>query len=273
PWAYSAFDLVVARTSRLSPGFMRLTLHGESLRFFAPWLLDQRIKIVLPLPGGVVAECGLLDEPTPHPSNWYTRWKQLPEDNRNVLRTYTPAAIRVDEREIDVDVLLHDPAGPASLWALAARPGDRVVITGPDIRMGWTGYGLAWEPGEARSALLVGDESALPAMRNIAMQSQIPLTVFLEVGDRADDLLTEQVPSHITVHRVDRDGGPGAAIERAVAEWIAHRDAAAVPEYVWIAGEAGSIIRTRRYVTEEGGINKARVSFLGYWKHGGPLVG
>lgn len=146
PWAYSAFPVQVSRSRALSPRFVRITFRGDALRHFAPWGIDQRIKLVLPLADGTFSDTGLLDEPTPHPSDWYTRWKALDEDRRNVLRTYTPAAVRAADHELDVDFFLHDPAGPASAWAARARPGDRVVITGPDERVGWTGYGIHWAP-------------------------------------------------------------------------------------------------------------------------------
>lgn len=280
PWAYSAFVVEVAAVVRLSPGFIRITLRGESLANFAPWGLDQRIKIVLPLPGRPapgLADFGLLDEPTPHPSDWYARWKALAEDDRNVLRTYTPSAIRVSEREIDVDFFLHEPAGPASAWALAARPGDPLVITGPDVRMGWTGYGIHWTPGEASRFLLVGDETAFPALRNIvdSLTEEAQPHVIAGVADAADDLVTDALADRALVTRVEHGAGDdGLAL--AVRSWAAEHGAAAAADpgfAVWLAGESGVVTGIRRFLTTDVGIPKERISFLGYWRHGGPLVG
>lgn len=277
PWAYSAFPVVVRARRMLSPHFVRLTLAGESLRNFAAWGTDQRIKVVLPLPDGSIADIGLLDEPTPHPSEWYTRWRALPEDERNVLRTYTPAAIRADEGEIDIDFFLHEPAGPASAWAAAAAPGDHLVINGPDMRMGWTGYGLHWHPGDARRFLLVADETAIPAVRSIidSLASDARADVILECADPADDLLSAAVPAHVRVQRVLRASGD-PVVETAVRSWGAAQGPAVRDDpgfYAWIAGEAGTTTSIRRYLTADLGISKERVSFLGYWKSGGPLVG
>lgn len=197
PWAYSAFPVAVRAIRRPSPGFVRITFTGEALRHFAPWGLDQRIKLVLPMPGDApsdfrLAEFGLLDEPTPHPSDWYQAWRRLPEGARNVLRTYTPAAIRPDARELDVDVFIHEPAGPASAWALAARPGDRLVITGPDARNGWTGYGIHWQPAAHDRFLIVADETAFPAARNIiaSLPAGAEADLLLDVDNPADDLVS-----------------------------------------------------------------------------------
>ncbi|MDT3345967.1 siderophore-interacting protein [Microbacterium aquilitoris] len=274
PWAYSAFEVEVAATVRLSMRFIRITLRGDALRNFAEWGLDQRIKLVLPLPGGGLADFGLLDEPTPHPSDWYTRWKELDETERNVLRTYTPAAIRADDGEIDVDVYLHTPAGPASAWAASARPGDRLVVTGPDRRMGWTGYGLHWHPGSARRVLLVADETAYPAARNIvsALPDGVVADVMVDAAAPADDLLSPHVVSPHRAHRIDREDAGG--LERAVAAWAdATADLPRDEVYVWLAGESGTVTSLRRLLTGRFGVPKDRVSFLGYWREGGPLVG
>jgi NADPH-dependent ferric siderophore reductase len=280
PWAYSAFVVEVAGVARLSPGFVRITLRGEALANFAPWGLDQRIKIVLPLPGRPhpgLAEFGLLDEPTPHPSDWYARWKALDENDRNVLRTYTPSAIRVAEREIDVDFFLHEPVGPASAWALAARPGDPLVITGPDVRMEWTGYGIHWTPGEATRFLLVGDETAFPALRNIvsALPQATRPHVIVGAADPADDLVSDVLADRALVTRVEHRAGDDA-LATAVRSWAAEHGAAAAADPgfgVWLAGESGVVTGIRRFLTNDVGIAKDRISFLGYWRYGGPLVG
>ncbi|ARJ03843.1 siderophore-interacting protein [Cnuibacter physcomitrellae] len=265
PWAYSAFPVTVSARRMLSPRFLRLTLAGGSLEHFAPWGVDQRIKLVLPLPGGGLADFGLLDEPTPHPSHWYTRWKGLPEGERNVLRTYTPAAVRPDAREIDVDVFLHSPEGPASSWARAARVGDELVVTGPDARNGWTGYGIHWTPPDTGPVLLVGDETALPAVRNIigSLPPDASGVAIVEIGDPADDgaLGGAGLPSGVEL-RIVRRGETASAVR-------AH--ASADLGAAWLAGESSVVTSCRRLIRETG-LPRERLSFLGYWREGGPLV-
>ncbi|MEV7766882.1 siderophore-interacting protein [Microbacterium sp. NPDC086615] len=265
PWEYSAFPVTVARREMLSPNFVRLTFSGDALQHFAPWGLDQRIKLVLPLPGGGLAEFGLLDDPTPHPSEWYTRWKALPPDERNVLRTYTPAAIRPGAGEIDVDIYLHSPDGPASRWARGAHVGETLVITGPDVRNGWTGYGIHWQPPEKyTSFLLVADETAIPAVRGIA--ASLPPAArgiaIVEIGDHADDLTVAGLSPQVDVRVVGR-----GETEAAVRAW-------ATPDVdvAWLAGESGVVTASRRVLVRELGVPRERVAFLGYWREGGALV-
>lgn len=265
PWEYSAFPVTVARRETISPNFLRLTFAGDALRHFAPWGVDQRIKLVLPLPGGGLADFGLLADPTPHPSDWYTRWKALPPAERNVLRTYTPAAIRSEAGEIDVDLYLHSPDGPASRWARGARVGDTLVITGPDVRNGWTGYGIHWQPPATyTSFLLVADETAIPAVRNIAL-SLPPAArgiAIVEIGDHADDVTAAGLGSQIDVRIVGR-----GETEEAVRAW-----AAPDVDVAWLAGESGVVTASRRVLVRELGVPRERVAFLGYWREGGVLV-
>lgn len=79
---YSIFHVEVARTRRLSPSFLRVTFTGEHLAHFADLGHDQRIKVVLPLPGVDIAEF-------PDGPDWYQRWRALPDERRHPLRTYT----------------------------------------------------------------------------------------------------------------------------------------------------------------------------------------
>lgn len=277
PWEYSAFTVAVAAVRRVSPNFQRITLAGAGLRHFAPWGLDQRIKLVLPLPGGRFADVGLTDVPTPHPRSWYTRWKSLPEHSRNPLRTYTPAEIRPAAGEIDVDVFLHEPAGPASRWATTCAPGDRLIVTGPDARAGYTGYGIHFTPPTRPDRLLLaGDESAVPAIRNIvrAQPTGTRIDVLAELADAAD-LVDDDLAAITTLAAAGP--APGRALERLVQEWADAESAVLSGDnastYAWIAGETGAVTRIRRHLTTAAGLAPDQVSFLGYWKHGGPLVG
>ncbi len=138
---YRFFAATVARTERLGPSFLRLTLAGPALTGFGVGGDDQRIKLVITRDGRPVE--GLL---TDGPS-WYQDYCALPDDVRPYLRTYTVRAARPAVGELDVDVVLHGVddghAGPAAAWAAAAVPGDPVVVLGPDR----PGRGRAGGPG------------------------------------------------------------------------------------------------------------------------------
>ncbi|GMA26241.1 hypothetical protein GCM10025864_40000 [Luteimicrobium album] len=214
PWRL--YDVTVARVERLSPTFLRVTFVGDDLDDFASGGLDQRIKLVLPAAEGGYGHLV-------RGGDWYTAWRALPEEHRCVLRTYTVRSVRGGipglPAEVDVDFALHGETGPAARWALAARPGDQVVVMGPNGRHGGPYGGIEFTPGAgADTFLVVGDETATPAVSAIlehlatraADGHAVKGEVLLEVPC-ADDVLDLVVPTGVTLTWVVRDGAPTAS--------------------------------------------------------------
>lgn len=158
--SYRPFAVTVVAATMVSASFRRLRLAGAGLAELEWAGVDQRVKLVL-------AGADLLEALTIEPGDgWYATWCALPEGVRPPMRTYTIAAHRPDQCEIDIDVAVHGEAGPLSRFAQRARPGDRLLLVAPG-RGGAAAGGVAWRPGGARHVLCVGDETALPAIRNI----------------------------------------------------------------------------------------------------------
>jgi NADPH-dependent ferric siderophore reductase len=163
---FRMFQVRVARVRRLSPSFVRLTFTGRDLDEMADNGYDQRIKLILPLPGR-----GL--DPLPTGDDWYAAWRRLPEALRNPVRTYTIRRVRPFAREVDVDMVLHgvdggEPRGPAAQFASQARPGDEAVLLGPDAAYRGRHGGLEFRPQSSSSPLLLAaDETGVPAVANI----------------------------------------------------------------------------------------------------------
>lgn len=181
---YCAFHVRVLRTLRLSPSFLRVTFGGEELSAFADNGFDQRIKLILPLPDGGFTPLG-------DGADWYQRWRALPSELRNPIRTYTVRAVRPRRCELDIDFVLHGDAGPASRWATHAAPGHRAVVVGPNAACPGPTGGQEWAPpAGATRLLLAGDETAAPAIAAIAesLSGDVRATVLLEVPERADAL-------------------------------------------------------------------------------------
>ena len=305
---YRTYRTTVARREQLSPNFVRLTLTGPDLVHFGTAGLDQRIKLVLPLPDGSFTDVGQFDESVDM-IQWYRRWRELPDETRNPIRTYTIRAVRPEAREIDVDFVLHGTEGPASAWASAAGPGAPLVVIGPDARAEETG-GLEWNPGDARSVLIAGDETAVPAICAIveSLPAHVTGSVYIEVPTEADALpLT--APEGVGVRWLARGSAAhGLRLSAAVHAWGGTRaaeDAATagsadalptvqtvasatrelpdpsedevlweVPDsatgscYAWLAGEASTITALRRHLVRDLGIDRRSVAFMGYWRRG-----
>lgn len=293
---YRTFRTTVERITPLSPSFTRITFTGDDLHFFGTDCLDQRIKLIIPFEDGSYTDFGQFDE-AQGMYDWYRRWRELPDEQRNPLRTYTVRAVRPEASEIDVDFVLHGTEGPASAWATAARQGDELAIVGPDSRAEEAPGGLEWKPGDATSLLIAGDETAMPAICSIVESLPVHVSgeVFLEVPTSAD-VLPLPAPDGVRVTWLARDGSAhGELLTAAVHGWGERRDAAGsaaagedpgeapasdedilweVPEdasgteYAWLAGEAGTITALRRHLVRDLGIDRTSIAFMGYWRAG-----
>jgi NADPH-dependent ferric siderophore reductase len=294
---YRPFHVRVVRAHRLSPSFRRLTFTGHDLATFGAGGFDQRIKVILPGPAGSLADM-------PSGDDWYDRWRDLPDDRRPVLRTFTVRAARPGRSEVDVDFVLHcvddGHAGPASRWAAAARPGDEAILLGPDRPGRGRAWGCEWAPPpHARRLLLAGDETAVPAVSAVleGLPDGAGATALLEVPT-SDDQLPVALPDGAELRWFARRCGDrvwphGEQLTRAVREtvagWAPPRAASAGPVedddttilwdvadaevssddlYVWVAGEASVVSALRRHLRGDLGLPRGCAAFMGYWRRG-----
>ncbi|MPQ96654.1 siderophore-interacting protein [Modestobacter sp. I12A-02628] len=293
---YRFFTTRVARVARLSPAFVRITLTGPDLADFGVAGDDQRIKLVLRRDGEPFED--LLDSPA-----WYETYLAMPEDRRPHVRTYTVRAARPEVAELDVDLVLHGldggHAGPAASWAAVAAPGDPVVVMGADRPGTGRMWGVEWSPPPtATRLLLVGDETAVPAVSSV-LESLDPrgrrVVAVLEVPAAAD-VLDLRLPAGVEVRWLARGGRArgellAPAVDAALRDLgIGHEQAGEEPEdvdpdllwevpeaagtdecFAWLAGEAGMVKQLRRLLVRDLGVPRTSVAFMGYWRLGGTL--
>ena len=263
------FPTTVARVHDVGPCLVRVTLAGPDLAGCADVGLDQRVKILLPGPGAdlLARRAGLAVE-----SAWRREWSALDDVERPVMRSYTPVAVRPQDAEVDLDLYLHEPAGPASAWARRAAPGDRVLLSAPHARFGVTDHGTQWDPGpDVAHVLLVGDESSAPAVRGIltSLRPDVRAHVLVEADDPADAPVGD-VPGTVRVEHVPRARRRGAerAVLGAVRGWVAEhgRSAASAGDgfYAWCATESATVARVRAELVAAG-VARSRVHAQGYW--------
>ncbi len=263
------FSLQVVRTRRLGPSLVRVTFGGPDLHAFHSDGHDQSLSLFLPHPGQpepvVPLELG---------DGWWQGWRELPEDVRAVMRSYTLRGMRRDPDEVDIDFALHGigpgasvQAGPASRWAARAAAGDRVLLLGPAVA---DNRAIRFRPPQDTDLVVVwGDETAVPAASAIveALPAGTRARVFLEVPYAGDiqDLVTEADAEITWLVREER-GAEGAPLALDALR-AAHLPSAERP-YVWIAGESGCVKELRRHFVRERGIDRRRVTFVGYWRRG-----
>lgn len=253
PTAYTLRHAEVRDAQRISPAVVRITLGGPDLDSLPTAAPDGYLKLFFPLSRGEVPP--LPEVPADGDiGRWYRSYLALPDEVRPPMRTYTLRRRRdhPDGVEIDVDMVLHGD-GPGSGWARDAQAGDRVAFTGP--------YGL-YAPGPEHDAvLLVGDETAVPAIGAI-VESLAPGTrvdVIAEVSTAAE-VRTWQSAGDVEVTWVH--GGLG------VLEVLAQHELPGRHPYVWLAGEAGCVRELRRHLTRERDVDRRDVQFCGYWRRG-----
>lgn len=296
--AYRPYVAVVKEVRRLSPHFARLTFTSPDFDVFGTDRRDQRIKIVLPLSDGRLCDIGQDDPAAIDDGEWYTRWRDLPDDQRAPFRTYTVRRIDPAARELDIDFVLHHDAGPAGAWAETAAPGDSILVVGPDARSPESAQGIDFHPGTARRLLLAGDETAAPAICAIleGLPAGMDVDAFIEVPT-VDDMLPVAAGAARTTW-LPRDERPhGEALIDAVEGWanassdLLVRAAAPRPQvvedidldkellwdspddgdgefYAWIAGESSAVKVLRRMLVQGRGVDRKRVAFMGYWRAG-----
>lgn len=269
------FPVTVAGIRRLSPTFVRVSFRGDCLFRFATGgpagNRDRRVSLIFPSPGHRLPEFNLAAEPDR--GNWYRRWQALDQSSRGVMRTFTVRRTDVtdtDDPQIAIDFALHvaDDSGPASRWAATAAVGDEVTIIGPNAAHD-PEAGIAWRPGSAQRLLLAGDETAVPAVS--AILESLPEgsrgNALLEVPTAAD-VLKVDAPSAVAVMWLPRDGRlHGERLQESVrAAGIGLQEPADV--YGWLAGEASTVKAVRRQLVRECGIDRRRLTFMGYWRAG-----
>ncbi|MFF3869104.1 siderophore-interacting protein [Micromonospora sp. NPDC001898] len=239
----------VLRTERPTPHLVRLVLGGEELTGLPVGeYTDHYVKLVFPPPGVTY----------PEPVDLAAIRRDLPSQQWPRLRAYTLRAWDPLAGELTIDIVHHGDVGVGGPWAAGLRPGDPVSFTGP---------GGAYAPSpDADWHLLVGDESALPAIA--AALARLPLDapakVFVEVAEAADE---QPLPSPGAVeltwlHRGDRPVG------EALVAAVTALDFPPGDVHAFVHGEATFVRELRRLLRVEHAVPRERLSISGYWRRG-----
>ncbi len=238
--------LTVAAVEDLTPSLRRVVLEGPELDGFVSLGFDDHVKI-FPAAEGEAAVLPTLGPDGPI----------FPEP-RPAMRDYTPRAFDPTTNRLTLDFVTGH-GGPATEWAMAARPGATLGVGGP--------RGSFVVPTDYADHVLIGDETALPAIarRLEELPPQARAHAVIEVGTFADRIALDS-PARATVTWAMRDGAPrgeSQALLKAAETALAGVDP--TDAYVWIAAEATAAKALRARALDLGFSPKA-MKAAGYWR-------
>lgn len=237
----------VESVQRLSPSMIRIVFGGDGLDGFESTDdTDQYVNALFVPEGAPYAVPFDVDDA-----------RSAEPGVRPRGRRFTVRCWDHDSRCLTIDFVTHGDVGFAGRWAQQAGLGDRLQMNGPS--------GSYRPDPDADWHLLVGDESALPAIAASldVLAAEARVTVIVVVDEPGSEI---ELPT-----------GDGFEVH-----WL-HRSTAAVPEAllldavsaldwpdgrvdVFVHGEAGEVRAVRMYLLAERGVTRGDSSISPYWR-------
>jgi ATP-binding cassette subfamily B protein IrtA len=220
----------VLETVRIAPHFVRVRMQSETL----------------------------FEDAEAEPAAWLRFWFPDPEgSNTEFQRAYTISEADVATGRFAVDVVLHDPAGPASSWARSVQPGATIAVMS---LMGSSRFDVPDD--QPAGYLLIGDSASIPGMNGIigTVPDDVPIEMYLEQHDDNDTLIPIADHPRLRVHWVPRrdEKSLAAAIEaRDWSDW-----------YAWATPEATTLKQVRTRLRDDFGFPKSEIHAQAYWSAG-----
>ncbi|MEV0671516.1 ABC transporter ATP-binding protein/permease [Mycobacterium sp. NPDC050441] len=199
----------------------------------------------------------VFEDAVAEPTSYLRFWVPDPDGSKTEFqRGYTMSEMDPETGHFAVDVVLHEPSGPASKWARTAKPGDTI----PVMALGSTGFTV---PEDLPAGyLLIGDAAAIPAINGIigVLPHDIPIEAYLEQHDENDLLIPIAEHPRLRVHWVKRHDTTSLAAAIEARDWS--------DWYCWVTPEAGSLKHLRTRLRDEFGFPKSELHAQAYWTEG-----
>ena len=225
---------------QISPNFLRLTLGCEAVGGLLGGGMHFRLAIPPQGRAPVWPRLGAAGR---------TVWPKGDDALHNPAYTF----VEVDPQagRFSFDLFLHE-GGSAAEWALSAEPGDEVGVAGPG--------GGTPPPGDF--LLMAGDETALPAIRQILQTSPADRRgqVFIAIADPSDRV-DIAAPAGIEVAWLTR-GEAGRLWDEILAVPF---PAAGESRFVWIAAERELARKARLHFRDTLGVPLEETYISAYW--------
>ncbi|SHG47211.1 siderophore-interacting protein [Pedobacter caeni] len=238
----------------ITPHYIRIRLTGDDVYKFAEPTIGVNNKIYIP-PVGV-------DEV--HYPSWdfeAEKWNMPPIEVRPAIRTYTHRGIDLEKKEMIIDFVAHGDQGPASAWAIHAKPGAPLGIS-------MRAKSTELYP-KADWYLLAGDATAIPVMA--AILEDLPEGAegfaYLEVASEAEEQLL-QTKSKVQIKWIHNPvAGEGTFLAEAVRQ-TSLPEGETPGKFAYVAAEFKSVKAIRQYLRNEAFWPREEVYAYSYWKAG-----
>lgn len=283
---YRIFNVTLKRREQVTPSLLRCVFSGPEVAQMKHEAPDQRIKLLFAAESGKTEKLSVSD-------SWYQDYLALAKEHRPVMRTYTLRRLNAVRQEVEVEFVLHGVCGPASAWAMQAKPGDELQMVAPNGEAKADSGGYEWTDSEAlRQALIVADETALPAALNIleslAEKANPPQVQAYFTVPLLQDIQSLDYPfADIRWFAREQGADIALAVERnvIVPEWakewqqsteehsqseslLWERAESTACFQAWVAAESSLVKTLRRSLLEKHQLNRNCVSFMAYWARG-----
>lgn len=193
---------------------------------------------------------GLLSSGGVHPTMWIRLW--FDNGGKPHQRAYTLVDPDPATGEFSLEFALHD--GCAARWATTAAVGDTIDAT-------LQGSGFTWPDPRPEHVYIVGDAASLPAVNSLLdAAGDTPATMWLEYAhDDERTLPVRRRPADSLTWLPRQEQG------RHLVDTVRAELPAADGAFYWVACEAASTRTLAKHLRRDLGVDKRRVSALGYW--------
>lgn len=239
--------LSVVRRQHLSEHLLRVTFGGDDLRSFPADRNGAHIKLFFP-------QAHQSEPVLPVRTEAGIQWP--PADVKPIARTYSVRHFNAANHQLQIDFVDHGDNGPASRWARACQPGDKLGLAGP---------GGPWPMiADTDHAIAVADLSALPALYASLelIPSRTKVQVFVALESEADRLEPCDNPN------IDWHWFSGAypTSFQALLKKLMQQQRPTGSLCGWVAGERDLVLAARDFLNQQWSLTKSNLYAVPYWR-------
>lgn len=243
--------LSVEKKEYLTPNYIRITLTGKGVGAFGNTTVGANNKIF-------ISPQGVQEDLFPEYDYEIGKWVYPSTDISPIVRTYTHRGISLEKNELYIDFVAHGENGPASAWAINAKPGDKLGVA-------MKNKSEALHP-QADWYLLVADATGIPVIS--AILESLPATAkgyaFVEIPS-AEDQQDIKTKASVEINWVVN---PHMGEKIVLAEKVKSIELYEGLRFGYVAAEFSTVKEIRQYLRKEKGWQKEELYAFSYWKKG-----